>query len=1203
MAVDNHAIIDDHLAISAELVGVSREQVVRLLLGHSDLLAHSDLAALGCVVVSTIDLDQASSGLHAVLVVVAVDNHAIIDDHLAISAELVGVGREQVVRLLLGHSDLLAHSDLAALGCVVVIAIDLDQASSGLHAVLVVVTVDNHAIIDDHLAISAELVGVGREPVVRLLLGHIHLGTLRSRAVLGDVVVGSLVLDQACILGQHALHVVVQLAVLFHQFSGQECLAVLAEAVGARRQQVIGLLNQHFDVGHSAAVGINVVVARIDVDQASVLGQPAVLVVSQLAILIHQRSGQDRLAILAEAVDTGGQQTIGLLHILLGVLHSIAKLVDVVVGIVHLDQTSILGQDTVLVVGQIAMLINQLGRHDELAIRTDAVDTLGQDVASRHSVLGVDNSVTDTIDEVVILAVLDQVCTHSQAAVLVVRQVIAFIHQFSGHDGLAVLIEAIVAGSQQAIRLGDVMLCVSNSITISQDVVVVFANLHQTSVHIQAAILVVGQLVILGHDFRGHDGLAVLVEAVEASGRQVIGLDDIILRIGDELAALRSVVVVLADLDQTSSLLRACNVVVTVVDTLADDHLAVRSELVGIGREQTVGLRLGHFLLSAAHSRAVRSDVVVSALELNQTSVLVQLAVDVVVQLAVLLHHFSGQDRLAVLIEAVGTGREQTVGLGHVGFAINHSLAFSANIVVGAFEHDQASIVLAHAVVVVVVQDAILFDNGSLLDQMAVFIEVVVATLADQTVGADNLDTAANNRCRIGMVVVLHGTVTNVVKLALVLNDTSIVGLNTVLVVVQRTILVVDGGRHVDLTISTEAVHALRQQTIGCSLVDPVDLVAPSLTVAREVVVITIHKGNAALEGHGVLAFHLLLDVVEFGFDAVAFALMPVIIPPVQAFLGVADQLARRILAFGKLVPVFIGGMGFLNRRHTLLDVVCLEEVHRRLAVLVVQLTPALLVVERTVVVAPANVSTPPVAIQQTAVLEFVDGVEGLAFLVRDRNLQRTVLAAASAPVVEVPVTIVQGNPTLEDFTVLHVVVVDSSLLIGHCMLTSVGSLANVDASFVELVVQAVDQVDPNQVLVVDVVAEAAFLNDPAVLHGTIQRVGILEGGVGSGEVTAALALVRTLALVHVGVQVKRLLVLRLVREGIQRVRTHVHDVADVRSIDRLQRLLRPLLRRELQAGHDAHGVSRCHIDRSSLAPPVQLQRQRVGRFVKFLTS
>ncbi len=278
----------------------------------------------------------------------------------------------------------------------------------------------------------------------------------------------------------------------------------------------------------------------------------------------------------------------------------------------------------------------------------------------------------------------------------------------------------------------------------------------------------------------------------------------------------------------------------------------------------------------------------------------------------------------------------------------------------------------------------------------------------------------------------------------------------------------------------------------------------------------TIDVVQAIRHSKGVtIAFRMVfIYIVEFRLLSAILSLIPVVIPPIQTRGCVAHQRAFR----REFVPVFVDCMSLLDGGDILLSIVRLEEVHRLLtstillAFLRSQLTPALLVVIRAVVVTPAYVVLIPYAVKQSAILELINDIVSklraiLEFMGKCLRV-RAMDTSTGLPVKQVPVAIIQRDPTHVGLTILHVI-----MLSIHHMLAGIRCLADVDTVFVKLVVQArnrgirisFNEVDTCQVLAVDVVAETALLNDPTILEALDERVGILEGRVSSCKPAAVL--------------------------------------------------------------------------------------------------
>ncbi len=530
-------------------------------------------------------------------------------------------------------------------------------------------------------------------------------------------------------------------------------LAVLVEFVGINGERFDRLLNKHLCTGYCRAVFDDVVVVIAVLNQASILGQLAFDVVVILAVgVLCNLSRLDHLTVLVETVDASRLEVVVLDHVVLAVHHRITRVVNVIVGVTQFDQASVFGQDTVLVVSQVSVFIHQRCGQDDLTILADAVDTCRQLLTGTQADLLTGQHEAVNLDPVIIALVFDQfrpVC-HTTIRI-VVQLTICFLDQISSQDSLAVRAESVGASSQLIIlSVGNLLLGVHKRAAVLANVVVVTVDLDQALVDSQSAVLIVEQRAVFINQFCLHVQGAIRVNAVNTRRHQVIGLLHIILRVGDNLAALSSEVVLTVRLDQARSRLDTADVVVSLVDALADNHPAVLVELVSIDREGRDGLLDQHRLIGDCS--AVCIDVVVSIIVLDHAGTLLKRTVHVVVKLTIIpLNQFSSQDGLAVLIEAIGTSRQQVIGLVFGNINLNTDRGnCSILVVVGTVERVQADVVdiasilnqtsirNALTAVVVVIQRTILINNCLSNNQMAILIEPVGTGASRKTIVVGN---------------------------------------------------------------------------------------------------------------------------------------------------------------------------------------------------------------------------------------------------------------------------------------------------------------------------------------------------------------------------------------------------------------------------------------------------------------------------------
>ena len=169
------------------------------------------------------------------------------------------------------------------------------------------------------------------------------------------------------------------------------------------------------------------------------------------------------------------------------------------------------------------------------------------------------------------------------------------------------------------------------------------------------------------------------------------------------------------------------------------------------------------------------------------------------------------------------------------------------------------------------------------------------------------------------------------------------------------------------------------------------------------------------------------------------------------------------------------------------------------------------------------------------------------------------------------------------------------ALCIGHD--TGVLLLANVDTIFAEVVIVAVDLADTGILITVFIVGETAAFHDPAFLNAVEQGVLVFEVLVNRLEV-ATILLHAIFTDVGEGIQAVDLLVLWLLREGIQGVCTQIDVVSNGAAVHDHQSVIAVpfciALGSQCNTGHDTHGVGCINVDGFFLSVPLHDQCQAV---------
>ena len=534
--------------------------------------------------------------------------------------------------------------------------------------------------------------------------------------------------------------------------------------------------------------------------------------------------------------------------------------------------------------------------------------------------------------------------------------------------------------------------------------------------------------------------------------------------------------------------------------------------------------------------------VVVSTVQQHQAGEVDSAAVFVVVQRAVFFHNSGIQQDLAVCVNAVCAHGNVAVGVAQPHTAVGGDLTAPLSVVVIAVFHDHTGIGLCAVHVVDAVVDAVEHF------QLAVCTEGV-HTLGLQTVAALYPQCLIPHR---------NSAFTDAVNRTVNLHQTCIGQTTTLEVVIQLTVFFYNGSIHQHLAVFIEAVSAGRNIVAG--IADPAVLAVHSSIVAKEVVVIAVNEVQAG--------------VLRQGIDHV----IQITVIPVQAILCLTDELAVVI----KLVPGVVHTVGRTYRRNTGHCVILFKEV-----ALAFDILPALLVVERSVVVLQTLLRSDPHAAKQLAVIKLIGHAGEFAFI-------RTVNALTGYPVEQIPL-LTDLMPALAQLT--QTGIVGAAVHLEQAGIRLFGGCKTI---FVKQVVLFVDQYRTCHLFTVYKVAEAAIFHVPAVLDFSAQCEAVVKFLVGIGELTAAI--VGIVGGVVVSGQAEGLLILRLLREGVQGAGAHINGVGNLAVQHYFQPILAvPLgivLGGDLNAAEDTQGVGICLIDGLTLTLPAQICSQGIGLLV-----
>ena len=130
---------------------------------------------------------------------------------------------------------------------------------------------------------------------------------------------------------------------------------------------------------------------------------------------------------------------------------------------------------------------------------------------------------------------------------------------------------------------------IGNRHAAAADTVVITIDLNQTGIVFAHTVLIVVQGTAFVDNFLGHNDSAFCIKAVSTRRQQSVVLADPAGLAGLQLAASTGKVVVTILLHQTGCGLDAIHIVVAIVYTLIDDHLAIGTEVIVTLGNETIG--------------------------------------------------------------------------------------------------------------------------------------------------------------------------------------------------------------------------------------------------------------------------------------------------------------------------------------------------------------------------------------------------------------------------------------------------------------------------------------------------------------------------------------------------------------------------------------------------------------------------------------
>ena len=1133
--------------------------------------------------------------------------------------------------LILEQAGVLGLANIDALVAeVVVVALDLCDAVGLLiiNVVSVAILLFNPAVLHDlrladQLAVHIEDVSANRQVTVRLpsvvgLVGNELTVHQHEVVILAD-------LQQTILTASHAVDVVVE--AVFLLYDALEHLAVRTEFVVANRQITVGfkgvvhlILDRHARVEEEVVIAIHLAQANLILAVNNVVQVTVGMRVQTIghgladAILAEVVPLLLVLGFLADNVLTAGQAiaVAEVVHLAVDLLPTggvEARTVVILPARSFLDPHAAdqltglleLEVDTVYIHSTIR---RRIGRSVEVVpcaidllpavhqqARLGVVVRLGFLVVEQTGQLGLaDVDAISTKVVVVAIHLLD-------ASVLLVIDVVripaillipAVLRTGDITDHLTIRTEGVGANGQVTPGLPGKVGLAGDQLTIHQHEVVVAVDLQQTVLTTGHTVDVIVEAVFLLNDALEH--LAIRTELVIAAGQITIGLEGIVHLVLDRRTVVEEEVVVIFYLLQAD--------LVRTIQDIVQIAVSMRVQAIGHGLAdavlaEVVPLALGcRFLtgnvLTTSDTIAILEEVLFTINGLP--------AIDIVAGAVVVAHTHRILDPHAVNQLTVALKGEFNTVNSHsaadcsLGFGIEvvpctvdllpaalqqatfrivvHARqfileqtrvpvhanvdAFGTEVVVVTFDLlDTIGLLIIDIVgvtVVIALLHPAILDDGSILDHLAIRAEGI---------GANRLVTPG-----LPSVVALVGNDLTIhqdeVVIVADLQQTVFTAADAVDVVVQTVVLPDKALQH--LRVLAELVVAGGQVTMRFKGI--IDLISDSHAVVQEEVVIAIHL----LQTNLVHTFDDVIQVaVSMGVQSIGHGTADTVIAEV-----VPAHFAQHLLPGHQLAPVQ--------------TVAILEVIH-----VVTDTLPAFRIVAGTVIVTESIGHLIPDAADQATVLFKLVGNGAEELLAGCRCIGDRI---------EVVPGITNKHPVALHQAILGVAVCIDVLV--HEEAGQLG-LANVNARFTEVVEVTVNGLDAVVTRAIIVVGIAALFNDPAILQRTHQGVGIAELGVGILEVAAAIAgQIR----VGVGIQAEGLLVLRLLREGVQTACTHVDGVADLAFVHRRQSILlvpgRILLGSQLDAIDDAQGVRGVHRDGLRHLDPVQRQGHRIGFLIHF---
>ena len=213
--------------------------------------------------------------------------------------------------------------------------------------------------------------------------------------------------------------------------------------------------------------------------------------------------------------------------------------------------------------------------------------------------------------------------------------------------------------------------------------------------------------------------------------------------------------------------------------------------------------------------------------------------------------------------------------------------------------------------------------------------------------------------------------------------------------------------------------------------------------------------------------------------------------------------------------------------------------------------------------------------------------------------IQRNLAIVAGTILIEVVLLLTNGDPARNENAFLGIAVYTLALEEAGKL-----SLTNVNTGFAEIIVELTDLVDTDITLAILIVGITAIFINPPRLRTFGQSVFIGERLIDVSKVTTTfLRAADDNIRIHEGIQIKCLLILRLLSKAVQGICAQVDVIADLTGVDHIQAILgipsSIVLGSQLDATEDTNGVRGVRVNSLGLVLPSQGE----GQFVRLLVE